>query len=218
MKLKIEWTYKTPRNLTATFTSDFMPIGDMLLLLEDMERTGRMKNYTLIDEHDSTWLLKEVKKYLKSLEEEPHDVTLFFDGGFMRETRKSGLGFVIYYSENGKKKRIRKNALVDYLNSNNEAEYAALHLAIQELRFLGVHHQSIVIKGDSQGVINQMRGEWPLYEEALNKWADKIDALLEELGLTVHYLHVPRQQNSEADQLASQALNGVMYDGKIELT
>lgn len=217
MKLKIEWTYKTPRNLTTTFVSDFMPIGQVMLLLEDMERTGRMKNYTLIDEHDSTWLLKEVKKYLKELEEEPHDVTLFFDGGFLRESKESGLGFAIYYSENGKKKRLRKNALVNYLTSNNEAEYAALHLAIQELEYLGVHHQSIIVKGDSQGVINQMKGEWPLYEENLTAWANKIDALLERLGLNVHYVHVPRQQNGEADQLASQALNGIVYDGTIEL-
>ena len=218
MKLKIEWTYKTPRNLTSVFVSEFMPVGEAMLLLEDMERTGRMKNYTLIDEHDSTWLLKEVKKYLKEMEEEPHDVTLFFDGGFMRDSKKSGLGFAIYYSQNGKNYRVRKNALVDYLNSNNEAEYAALHLAVQELELLGVHHQSIVVKGDSQNVIHQMEGEWPVYEEDLNEWASKIDRLIEKLGLAVHYIHVPRQQNSEADQLASQALNGIVYDGKIELT
>ena len=218
MKLKIEWTYKTPRNLTASFVSDYMAIGEVLVLLEDMERTGRMKNYTLIDEHDSTWLLKEVKKYLKELEEEPHDVTLFFDGGFHRETKESGLGFAIYYEQNGKKYRVRKNALVDHLNSNNEAEYAALHFALQELQFIGVHHQSIVVKGDSQVVINQMQGDWPVYEEDLNEWANKIDRLSENLGLSVHYIHVPRQQNGEADQLATQALQQIVYDGKIELT
>lgn len=217
MKLKIEWTYKTPRNLTATFTSDYMPINEMLLLLEDMERTGRMKNYTLIDEQDSTWLLKEVKKYLKELEEEPHHVTVYFDGGFQKETKKSGLGIAIYYEQNGEKYRIRKNALVEYLHSNNEAEYAALHLAIKELHLLGVHHQEIMVKGDSQVVIHQMRGDWPVYEKDLNNWANKIDAVLAEKGLIAQYEHIPRQQNSEADMLASQVFEGVNYNSKLAL-
>lgn len=217
MKLKIEWIYKTPKNLTTTFVSDYMPIGQVLHLLEDMERTGRVKGYTLIDEQDSTWLLKEVKKYLKELEEEPHHITIFFDGGFHVETKESGLGFAIYYEQNGKKYRIRKNAFVHYLTSNNEAEYAALYNALQELEYLGVHHQSIVIKGDSQVVINQMLGEWPVYEEELANWANKIDKKLEQLGLQPQYLHVPRKQNAEADQLATQALNQIQYDGKIEI-
>ena len=217
MKLKIEWTYKTPRNVTTTFVSDYLPIGQVMALLEDMERTGRMKGYTLIDEHESTWLLKEVKKYLKELEEEPHDITVFFDGGFNMGTKESGLGFAIYYEQNGKKYRIRKNALVHYLKSNNDAEYAALYSALQELEYLGVHHQSIVVKGDSQVVINQMAGEWPVFEEELASWANKIDEKLEQLGLQVHYLHVPRKQNTEADQLATQALNKIEYDGKIEI-
>ena len=123
----------------------------------------------------------------------------------------------IQFKQNEKKYRIRKNALVHYLKSNNDAEYAALYSALQELEYLGVHHQSIVVKGDSQVVINQMVGEWPVFEEELASWADKIDEKLEQLGLQVHYLHVPRKQNTEADQLATQALNKIEYDGKIEI-
>src|SRR5699024_11797205 len=67
-------------------------------------------------------------------------ISVYFDGGFDGNTRTSGLGCVIYFEQNDKSWRQRKNALVEELETNNEAEYAALHLAVQEMELIGVHH------------------------------------------------------------------------------
>ena len=214
MKLMIEWHYETQKKQQVTFKSDFLPAAHVYTLLEDMKKTGRIKNVILLDEYDSTWTLKELKKYLESLETEPHDVTLYFDGNFNREERFAGLGAVIYFKQNNQDYRLRVNKEADFLLSNNEAEYAALYMALGQLEELGVHHQEIEILGDSQVVINELNGEWGVSDGVLTKWADKIDQKLQQLHLKPHYTHIERNKNAEADQLASQALQGKAIHAK----
>jgi ribonuclease HI len=216
MNVRIQYTYKTPKGAETVFSSEEMSGEKALLITEDLERTGRMKNLVFLDSEDRTWTLKELKKYMKGIETEPHNVTVYFDGGFELETKKSGLGCAIYYEQNGKSFRLRKNALVSNLDTNNEAEYAALHLALNELEQLGVHHLPVRFVGDSQVVINQLTGEWPATEAELNRWADRIEALQQKLGITPSYDFVSRKKNQEADQLASQALKGVEITSTIE--
>ena len=73
------------------------------------------------------------------------------------------------------------------------------------------------IIGDSQVVINQLNGEWPALEKELASWADKIDAKLEQLHIQAEYQLVSRKDNSEADRLATQALNGIDITGLSEI-
>ena len=217
MKITIEWTYKTKNGIETVFRSDEMPPAHALTIGEDLEKTGRAKKIQFIDQHDSTWLAKELKKYIKEIDTEPHNVKVYFDGGYDIQTSNAGLGIAIYYEQNGKSYRLRRNAPASGLNSNNEAEYAALHLAIVELDLLDVHHQTVQFLGDSQVVINQLSGEWPAYEKDLASWADRIDEKLNELGITPEFELVPRKLNSEADRLATQSLQGVGITGQIEL-
>jgi len=216
LRIIIEWIYDY-KDVETTFRSDELPPAHALAISEELRKTGRAKNITLIDEHDSTWTVKELKKYLTEMETEPTNICVYFNGGFNRESRMAGLGCVIYFEQNGKRFRRRKNLLVNGLASNNEAEYAALHFSIQELESLGVHHQTVHFMGDSQVVINQISGEWPVYEKELSNWADKIDESLNQLGIKPVFELVGRKQNEEADRLATQALHDIEIDGKIEL-
>lgn len=216
MKISIEWVYEKNRTKT-TFRSDEMSVGEALYIAEDLEKTGRAKSVTFIDQYESTWLKKELIKYLKELETEPHNVVVYFDGGYDIQSRKAGLGCVIYFEQSGKKYRVRKNADADHLASNNEAEYAAFQLSLVELEWLNVHHQTVRFVGDSQVVINQLNGEWPVYEKNLASFADRIDEQLTKMGITPEYELVPRKENEEADRLATQALHGVEIESKKEL-
>lgn len=218
MNILIEWIYKIPKGVETVFRSEEMPAAQALLFAEDLERTGRTKNITFIDRFDSTWTVKEMKGYLKGIETEPHNITVYFDGGFDRATSKSGLGCVIYYEQSGRSYRLRRNASYDELTSNNEAEYAALYLSIQELELLNVHHLPIRFIGDSQVVINQLGGDWPALENNLSRWADRIDEKLKDLGILPEYELVPRKLNSEADRLATQSLNGISITATREIT
>ncbi len=82
---------------------------------------------------------------------------------------------------------------------------------------IGVHHQTVRFIGDSQVVINQMSGEWPIYEKELTNWANKIDEKLNQLGIKSEFKLVSRKGNEEVDRLATQALNNTIIEGKIEL-
>ncbi|KGP72198.1 reverse transcriptase-like protein [Pontibacillus yanchengensis] len=216
MNIRIELTYKTPKGTEATFRSDEMYIGEAILIGEDLEKTGRIHSISFIDNYDTSLTLKEMKQFMKGVQTEPHNITVYFDGGFNIETYQSGLGCAIYYHQNRKSFRLRKNALIYELNTNNEAEYAALHLAMQELEFLGVRNIPITIVGDSQVVINQLNGEWPCMEEELTKWADRVEHKLKGLGITPNYHLISRKENKEADRLASQALKGVEMSSTTE--
>lgn len=216
MDVRIELTYSTSKGTETVFQSEEMRGKKALLLAEDLQKTGRMKQIMFIDRYDIRWNLKELTKALEEIQTEPHNVSVFFDGGFDLKTKKSGLGCAIYYEQNNKSFRIRKNALVDELKSNNEAEYAAIHLALREVEHLGVHHMPVVFAGDSQVVINQLADEWPCYDVELSRWADRIELQLEGIGIDAEYEVIPRKQNREADHLASQALKGVEVDSVVE--
>ncbi|MFA9559126.1 ribonuclease H family protein [Evansella sp. AB-rgal1] len=217
MNVRIEITYKTKKGTETSFISEEMNVDKAILIAEDLQNTGRVKNLTFIDNLDSAWSLKEIKKYIAEIETEPHNITVYFDGGFDIQTKMSGLGCVIYYEQNGKTWRLRKNVLVDSLDTNNEAEYAALHFALQQLGELGAHHIPVTFIGDSQVVINQLSGEWAVMEEVLNKWADRVEEKQNKLGIRAEYSLVSRKQNQEADQLASQALKEIEISSILQL-
>ncbi|UJF27751.1 ribonuclease H family protein [Planococcus sp. 107-1] len=217
MEIRIEWSYKTAKGTEAFFRSEEFPAAHALLIAEDIQKTGRVKSLEFVDRFDSSWTLKELKAYLKGIETEPHNVNVYFDGGFDKETGRAGLGCVIYYEQSGKAYRLRKNVEVAELSSNNEAEYAALHMSVQELERLEVHHLPVVFRGDSNVVANQMSGEWPVYENDLSRWADRIEQSLNRLGIQAQYELIPRKANAEADRLAAQALRGIEISGTMEL-
>ncbi|MGP4082937.1 ribonuclease H family protein [Pseudalkalibacillus sp. R45] len=217
MDVRIEFTYKTPKGKKTTFSSEELQADQAILIGEDMDRTGRAKNLKFIDRNENTWSTKELKEFLKGIETEPHNVRVYFDGGFDLETKQSGLGCVIYYEQNGKSFRLRKNASVEQLETNNEAEYAALHISLKELELLEVHHLPVKFIGDSQVVINQLKGEWACVEEGLSKWADRVDEKLSKMGIDPEYVFISRKENREADQLATQALNGITIESVMEV-
>lgn len=209
MKVQIKWHYGTSKSEDVVFHSEEMQASKALGIAEDLLKTGRTKKVLFVDQYENHWTMKEMKGYFKGIETEPHNIIVYFDGGFDRETSKAGLGCVIFYDQNGKSYRLRKNAAVDELKSNNEAEYAALHLCLQELEFLNVHHLPVRIIGDSMVVINHLTEEWPAIEQNLSNWADKIEAKMEALSIQPDYYLVNRNSNKEADRLATQALKGI---------
>jgi ribonuclease HI len=212
MKYRMEWTYKTKHGLETLLQTEYLRLEDALQFAADFEKTGRTKEIAFYDEMGTYWTKKEAEKLVKQVEEEPHDVIVYFDGGYDVQTRQAGIGVSIYYKQNGKTYRIRRNELFGQLENNNEAEYAALLFGIQLLEELGVQYQSVTLRGDSQVVLNQLSGEWPCYEENLNKYLDRIEEKSRALKLKLDCESISRKNNKEAHQLATQALEGVFID------
>jgi len=191
---------------------------DALIIAEDLEKTGRAHEITFTDEKELKWNKKELKKLLEEVKEEPQDVTVFFDGGFDRADKLAGIGVIVYYKQNDKHYRIRRNLLLEQLETNNESEYAAFYESLRIFEEIGVHHQTCIFKGDSQVVLNQLSGEWPCFDDVLNKWADRIEEKMETLGINPLYVSISRKENKEADALATQALEGTSIDSTIQIT
>ncbi|ANB60900.1 ribonuclease H family protein [Anoxybacteroides amylolyticum] len=217
MDVIIQWTYITLKKQEVVLTSDLLPVEKALLLAEDFERTGRVKELVFIDRRNTEWTKKELVKLLQEIETEPHDIVAYFDGGFDKETREAGVGAVVYYKQNHQSYRLRTNRRLGQLASNNEAEYAAFWFLVQVLEEIGVHHLPVIFRGDSHVVLNQLSGTWPCFEKDSIAWLDRIEEKLNELGIQPIYEPISRKQNKEADQLASQALEGKMITSTIEL-
>ncbi|MEI5907266.1 reverse transcriptase-like protein [Bacillus spongiae] len=208
MKMKISFTYKVNGGEGTSFESEWMSRRDVLPLMEELHKLGRVKNMKVQDELGTEWSKKEYVKLNQQLETEPENVTLYFDGGYDRETSLAGIGVVVYYEKAAKAYRFRKNVPFEGIEHNNEAEYAALFEGLKVLEEIGVKHEVCVIKGDAQGVIMQLLGEWPCYENTLIRWLDRIEEKIEALSIQPKFELLPRKQNKEAHQLASQALRG----------
>ncbi|WP_020059532.1 ribonuclease H family protein [Bacillus sp. 123MFChir2] len=218
MKYKITWLYRTKHGLETNLESDFFHLEEAIQFAADFEKTGRAKELLFHDEMGVEWTLKEVKKLSKQVEEEPQDITLYFDGGYDIETKEAGVGVSIYYKKQGKMYRIRRNAYIEGIDDNNEAEYAALLYGMNILEELGVKYESVILRGDSQVVLQQLAGEWPCYEEHLIHYLDQIEQKAKQLKIKLVCEPVSRKQNKEAHQLATQALEGTNIDSHKEIT
>lgn len=216
MQMQIRFLYSF-KGTSMTFTSEPADRNVMLKTADDLMKTGRVKELEFIDEIGNEWTLKEFKKLNEKLDEEPEKITLFFDGSYDRQSGVAGCGAAIYYSKGGRRYRLRENVQMTSLDSNNEAEYAALHFAVQKLEELGVASQPVTICGDSLTVLNQLSGEWPCYEQTHARFLNRIEDKLAALKVKPLYKPADRRQNKEADQLARQALEGTAIQSHAEI-
>lgn len=175
MKYKICWVYKTKSNLQTELITDYMNIEEALQFATDFEKTGRVKQLLFYDEMGAEWTLKEMNKLGKQIEEEPQDIRIYFDGGYDLQTKEAGIGICIYYKKGQKVYRVRRNAYIDGIYDNNEAEYAALLYGMNVLEELGIKYEPVTLHGDSQVVLQQLAGEWPCYDEHLNHYLDQLN-------------------------------------------
>mmetsp|Transcript_21898 Transcript_21898/g.42534 ORF Transcript_21898/g.42534 Transcript_21898/m.42534 type:complete len:212 (+) Transcript_21898:242-877(+) len=89
--------------------------------------------------------------------------------------------------------------------TNNEAEYHGLVVGLQEARQKGV--PGVVVHGDSQLVIEQLRGNYRVQAENLKPLWRKAVELKKQFPAGVSLVHIDRDRNRRADQLANEAMD-----------
>nr|WP_278279281.1 ribonuclease HI family protein [Syntrophomonas palmitatica] len=87
--------------------------------------------------------------------------------------------------------------------TNNEAEYLAIIKAIETV--LDLPPGSVLIQSDSQLVVNQVNGIYRIKQQYLAELCNRVHTLIEKYPGTIELKWVSRNQNSEADALASKA-------------
>lgn len=212
MQYKIRWQYQIPEVKEVMFESEWLSRSLITDLLLDIEKTGRMKDVIIIDEMEQTWTKKEFQKQKKILDQSPSDITIYFDGNFDLDKRMGGIGNIIYYRKENEMFRVRRNSQIQEMETSGEVEYAALFQGITLLEEMKITHLPVTIKGDARGVIMQLLGEWPCYDNVLNRWLDHIEEKIKKLSIKPKYEYTTRKENKEAHKLAHQALDGILID------
>lgn len=88
--------------------------------------------------------------------------------------------------------------------TNNRAEYEALVRALEVARDFGF--DEVVVRGDAQLIVRQVRGEWNTNDPDLRECRVRVHELLD--GFESWSIeHVPREINDRADDLANEALD-----------
>jgi ribonuclease HI len=89
--------------------------------------------------------------------------------------------------------------------TNNLAEYTALVRSLQRAAELG--GERLLVRSDSELLVKQMNGVYRVKNPQLKVLHDQASRLREQFS-SVAIVHVPRAQNSHADRLCNEALDG----------
>ncbi|MDP2683903.1 MAG: ribonuclease HI family protein [bacterium] len=125
---------------------------------------------------------------------------IYTDGGARGNPGPAGIGVVIW-SDN--KLVSRHKEFIGHA-TNNQAEYRAAILGLQEAKKLGA--KELVFYLDSELVVNQLSRKFKIKDTDLGSLFVKAWNLI--IGFqSVDFLHIPREKNKEADKLVNQAID-----------
>jgi len=128
-------------------------------------------------------------------------VDIFTDGGSRGNPGPAGAGFVIK-APNGE--AILSRGIFLGRTTNNVAEYTAVREALAAAKEIGV--QSIRLFADSQLLVRQLNGQYKVKSDNLKGFYADCMGLLMSFS-SWQATHIYREQNTEADGLANQAMD-----------
>ncbi len=123
-------------------------------------------------------------------------LVIFTDGSSLGNPGPMGIGIVVY------RDGIIVEELSEYVGdgTNNIAEYTAVVRALETAHSIG--ESEVHIKTDSQLIVRQLNGEYKVKDPGLRPLKERVERLSR--GLNVHFEHIPRERNDEADKLSKE--------------
>jgi ribonuclease HI len=134
-------------------------------------------------------------------EKEESTYILYFDGCSKGNPGLGGAGAVLY--KDGQEVW-GSSQLVGEKVTNNVAEYRGLIMGLQEVFTRNI--KTVIVRGDSQLVIKQMKGEYKVKSSSLVEYYQQAK-LLEKYFDKIVFEHVYRDKNKRADELSNMALD-----------
>ena len=127
-------------------------------------------------------------------------VSIYIDGASRGNPGDSGIGIIFRDSTNNFKE-FKKYIGV---GTNNNAEYTALITALEIAK--SNNFNKINVFTDSQLVANQINGSWKVKDSDIKLLFNEAKSLINNFS---HFTitHIGRENNSEADRLANEAIN-----------
>ena len=134
---------------------------------------------------------------------------IYTDGGSRGNPGVAGCGAVIADSSG---QVLKKASKALGTATNNEAEYSAVILGLETLKKLvsgeKLKQAEIEIRMDSQLVASQLAGTYQIREERLWPFFIKVWNYQVKDFPKIKFTYIPREQNSLADGLANEAMDG----------
>lgn len=128
-------------------------------------------------------------------------IKMYADGGSRGNPGPSASGFVLMDEHD---KLLVDQGVYLGVTTNNQAEYTALKLGLEEARKLGAREVDVYM--DSLLVVNQMKGIFKVRNRDLWPIHDAIKQLVRTFH-KVNFTHVPRELNKLADAAVNRALD-----------
>ncbi len=154
------------------------------------------------------WRVKDKVNARRTETQETFHLKIYIDGASKGNPGEAGAGILITDRQG---RRLAEFGRYLGPQTNNQAEYWALLLALREAKRLG--GQSIQVFTDSELLERQVRG---LYRVKAMNLKGLHRAVLKDLGgfRSFQIESVPREENQEADRLANQAIQRRFRKGK----
>ena len=126
-------------------------------------------------------------------------LVIFTDGGCSGNPGPAAIGVVIF--KDGKVIKEISKAIGEA--TNNIAEYTAVIYALQEALILKA--KEVLVKTDSELMARQLNGQYAVKHANIKPLFEQVKHLCSGFK-SVEVVHVPREQNAQADGLARNAL------------
>jgi len=128
---------------------------------------------------------------------------IFSDGASRGNPGHSGCGFVVYDEDN---KIVHEGKRYIGKTTNNQAEYQALLIGLEEATKMLNRISQIDCYLDSELVVKQLNGEYRMKNKELKVHHDAILNIVCNRG-NISFHHIPRTKNIIADKLANEAID-----------
>jgi ribonuclease HI len=125
----------------------------------------------------------------------------YVDGSSMGNPGEAGYGIVLK-NEDGE--TIETAGRYIGIATNNIAEYTSLLNCLKMVQKYPV--RSVMVHSDSLLMVNQMNGHYKVKNDHLKTLFVTIQKLLKEKNIHLEMVHIPRDQNRDADKLARRAV------------
>jgi ribonuclease HI len=130
-------------------------------------------------------------------------LTIYTDGASRGNPGKAAYAYVIEPEQGDPVEEAGSLGIM----TNNQAEYTALVRALEHALELGPQHR-LVVNSDSELMVKQMSGEYRVKNEDLRDLYARAQELRKQFEAGVNIHHVRRAQNSRADALCNEVLDG----------
>ena len=171
------------------------------LSTHDAEDAITDKDRQLAAAIDEIFSKRHSDKHVDKKATELTGVKMYADGGSRGNPGPSASGFAILDAND---KVLVERGVYLGITTNNQAEYQALKLGLEEAREMGL--DSIDVYMDSLLVVNQMTGKFKVKNRDLWPIHDAIKSLAHSFR-HITFTHVPRELNKLADSMVNKALD-----------